>query len=343
MKIDHSQNFRRDPVRSIARAAVARAMAMLDRSQRPDEHASRMWSFDTDAILLTRAATAPNDMTNTAALAEISLAVLPMLAPYSAAAQMFAQGLTVTFGRTGAFAVPNLGQVGVGFVAEGAPKPVLQSTAASSQLDPHKIAGIAVASIELFSQPSIETIMQNLLAESAGPALDAAVFSTAAATSARPAGLLNGIAAITATAGGGLEAMVTDIKSLGTAIAPIAGGSKIALIMNPTQAIIFAMRSYREPANAIVLAGNVAAGTVIAVVLNAVVGAVGTPAFDASTQATLHMDTVPLALVPSGGAVASSPMSSMFQSANVAVKMVLDASWVRRSASGVAWIQNATW
>lgn len=340
MRMEHTQNFRRDPVRSIARAAVARGMAMLDRSLRADEHAARMWSFDTDTLLLTRAATAPNDLTNTAALAEISLAVLPMLAPYSAAAQMFQQGLNVTFGRYGAFAVPNLGQVGVAFVADGAPKPVVQSVGTSSLLDPHKIAGIAVASIELFSQPSIETIMQNLLAESAGPVLDAAVFSNAAATSARPAGLLNGIAALTAT-GAGTEAMGTDIKLLGTAIAPVAGGSRIALIMNATQAITFAMKSYREAPNAVVLAGNVPAGTVIAVVLNAVVGAVGVPAFDASTQATLHMDTAPAAIV-SGGTVAT-PVISTFQSANVAVKMVLDASWVKRSASGVAWMQNVNW
>ena len=89
-------------------------------------------------------------------------------------------------------------------------------------------------------------------------------------------------------------------------------------------------------------AGSVPAGTVIAVAANAVVSVMGAPTFGSSTHATLMMDSVPLPIVPSGG-VASSPVTSLFQTANVAVKMILDASWALRSAQGVAWMSNVLW
>jgi hypothetical protein len=234
--------------------------------------------------------------------------------------------------------VPNLGVANVAFVAEGAPKPAVQGLSSGARLDPFKIAGITPISSELFAQEGIETIMRAMLAESTGPVLDAAVFSNAAATSARPAGLLNGIAGLTPDAGTGQksDAMVADLSKLAAAIAPVSGGSKIAIIMAAGQFVAFASRSARDQENLIIIPAALAAGTVIAVATNAVVSAMGVPEFETSTQATITMDDAPQPWP-------APPVSSMFQTASVAIKMELPVTWARRSATGVAYMTAVNW
>jgi hypothetical protein len=336
--LDHS-TFKRDPILSISRAAMATLRSRLDRSMTADEHAAKAWPFDEDAHLIVRAATSPHTMTDTAALVQIAAAVFPMLEPYSAAAQLFDMGLSVPLGREfGGVTVPGLATVPVAFVAEGDAKPVLQGTSAGARLDPHKVAGITVASTELFAQDPTETFMRAMLAQSLGPVLDAAVFSNAAATPAQPAGLLNGIAPLTEDPGTGQksDAMVADLAKLAAAIAPVAGASKIAFVGNLAQITAIVTRGGGQNANIIALAAAVPEGTVIAVAVNAVVSAAGVPEFEISTQATLTMDSAPAAFP-------APPVSSMFQTASVAVKMVAPATWALRSPQGAAWIQNANW
>ena len=337
MNAMHQEQFLRNPARSIARAAIASVLARLDRDQSAEMHAAKNWQFDPDVPLILRASTTPHDMSNAAALVQVAAAVLPMLTPYSAAAALFANSLSLTLTRdAGGFTVPGFGVGNVAFVAEGAAKPVVQGVSSGGRIDPHKIAGIAVVSSELFAQPSIETIMQTFLAESAGPALDLAAFSTAGATPDHPAGLLNGLTPVTTGAD-----MNADLVALGSAIAPVAGAGKIALVMNVAQYIAFAFRTYRELDNVIAIpSGTVPAGTVIAIATNAIVSAMGVPEFETNTQATLHMSNTPLPIVGPGVAM---PVSSMFQTASVAIKMVMPASWAMRSPQGVAYMTGVTW
>lgn len=328
-----------DPQRSIARAAVAHGLARMDRSKSAEQHAKERWPFDEDAHLITRAATVPLDMTNTAALVQVALATLPMLQPFSAAAQLFERGLTVALTReSGAFTVPNLGLVQVAFVADGKPKPVVQGASTGARIDPHKIAGITVVSSELFAQPSIEPVMQRMLSESTGPALDAVVFSNQAGSAAHPPGLLNGIAGLTPTAAAGnkTDIFLSDLQALVAAIGPVAGASPVVFIMNPAQAISMQYRSFLNVTPIMLTSSYVAMGTIIAVAVNAVVSAMGVPTFETNTQATLSMNDTATAW-PGG------PVASMFQTASVAIKMILDVSWALRSTQGVAWMAGVNW
>jgi hypothetical protein len=327
-------SFKRNLGLSIVRAAVAAGLARIDRKQSAAEHAEQQWPFDRDAQLLTRAATVPLDTSNTAALIQVALAMLPMLAPFSAAAQLFGRGLEVTFAReSGAFTIPGLSQLAVAFVAEGAPKPAVMGTATAARIDPHKIAGIAVVSSELFAQPSIEAIMQRLLSESSGPVLDLAVFSADAGSAERPPGILNGVAAIPADTGP--DAFLADLKALAGALAPVSGASPIAFIMNPVQAVSALYRASREVPNVFASAA-VPAGTVIAVAVNALVSAMGVPSFVTATQATVHMSDTPTPLL-------GTPTASMYQTASVAIRMDLPVTWGLRSPNAVAFIEGADW
>jgi hypothetical protein len=340
--VDHSQSFKTDPVRSIARAAVARAKHQIDRSIKVEEYAAKTWPLDSYVPLILRAAVTPYDMTNAAALVQISAAVLEVLAPASAAAELFKRCPSVTLGpASGGVTVPHCNAVPVAFVADGAAKPVVQGLTGGVRIDPHKVAGIIPVSSELFEVPNIEAFMQSVLTYSAGPVLDSVVFSNAAATAPAPAGLLNGISALTPTAPGTgsnvNDVMLGDITKLAGALATISGAGDVAVIMHPTQAAGLAFRTARDAGHIVPLvSGAIPAGTIIAVAVNAVAAAIDPPEFETSTQATLSMNDAATAW-PGG------PVSSMFQTASIAIKMVLNVSWARRSNVGVAWMQSVNW
>lgn len=323
-----------DFTQSIVRAAVAHGCARIDKSQPPELHAANRWPNDNDVQLVLRAASPPADMTSAAALVQVVLAILPLLRSFSGAAALFADALKVPLGR-GAVVVPNIGAVAVGFVADGAPKPVLQGVSTSSRLDPHKIAGITALSSELYQQGAIEPLMRQMLGESAGPALDAVVFSNQAATAAHPAGLLNGITPITATAAGS-EAFLGDIEALGTAVGPVAGAGRIKFIVSPGKAASAQYRIFGINPEDWIPSSAVPAGTIIAVATNAVVSAMGAPEFESSVEATLTMDTAP-------GAFPAGNVSSMWQTASIGVKMHFPVTWALRSPTGVATIANVNW
>lgn len=333
-------SFRRDPTLSIARAAVAAARARRG-SENAIEHAAKTWPFDPDAQLVLRAATAPTDLTNAAALVQIAAAVVPMLTPHSAAAQLFDACLSVPVSReAGIFTVPGLSTApGVAFVADGAAKPVVQSVSSDARIELKKIAGIAVATAELLAQASTETVVRTMLAESAGAVLDSVVFSNQAGTVAQPAGLLYGITPLTPDAGTGAksDAMAADLIALGSAIAPVAGSGRIAIIANWAQVLSFLLRLSQSMPNVLVFSSAaVPVGTVIAIATNGIVSAMGVPTFEVSSQSTLSMNNTAVAW-PGG------PVHSMWQTDAAAIKMVLGVDWARRSNTAVAWMSGVNW
>ncbi|HEY2244918.1 MAG TPA: phage major capsid protein [Xanthobacteraceae bacterium] len=353
--VPETQSFARpNPGLSIARAAIATGMTRIDRSKSATEHALQLWPFDQTAAILTRAATAPLTLSGTG-LVEVATAVLPALVPVSAAAKVFSAGLSLAWDGAGAIIIPNVAPPNTGvsaFVAEGMPKPVVMGATTGARLDPHKIAPIAVISSELFSQASIETIMQRMLAEVAAVSLDTALFSNAPADATRPAGLLNGITPITASTNADLtEAMTADIIALGSAIAPVAGGSNIVFVTNMGQALALQLRTYGsfgtygEFGSAVFTSSVIPPGTVIAIAINALVSIFGVPSFETSTQATLHLEgTTPLQIgTPGSPPTVAAPTQSMFQSANIGIKLYQPVTWALRSPQAVAVVAGTKW
>jgi hypothetical protein len=328
-----------DPVKTIVRAALAKALHVKNRSISPEALASQLWPFDTDIQLLLRAAAPPRDMTNAAALVGIGQAILPMLAPYSASARLFAAALSVSLGPEGAIMIPGLTSANVSFTRGGGAKPVVQSTSSAVRLDPHKMTGIAVATDELLSSSSAETMIQNMLAESAGPALDLVAFSSAAATPDAPAGLLYGITPLTASVSTDFfDALAADVATVVGAIAPVAGAGNVGFVMHPAQYFSVRLRTFDfMEAGAVILAtAALPVGSLVAIALNALVSATSPPQFETGTQTMLSMNDTPTAWP-------NPPVSSMFQTASTAIKMVNKVSWALRSSQAIAVINGVKW
>ena len=116
--------------------------------------------------------------------------------------------MELTFNGAVAISIPSLTLPLVDFVAQGTPIPAIEGTSAAINLEPYKMAVITSLSGEMLRGSNSEPIVRQVLLDNVGPALDAAMFSdTAAVTEERPAGLLNGIAALTPTAAvAGIEA-----------------------------------------------------------------------------------------------------------------------------------------
>jgi hypothetical protein len=157
-----------------------------------------------------------------------------------------------------------------------------------------------------------EAIVRQVLMDNVGPSLDAAMFSAAAAVvDVRPAGLLNGIAALTpSTSTNKAEAMTDDVAALATATAPVPGNAPIVLIVGPAQAVALQMRPPGATPFPIFVSSTLPPKRVIAVAAQALATAVGVPEIDASKSATLHLASPASGIADSGG-VEAYPVRSM--------------------------------
>ena len=124
--------------------------------------------------------------------------------PQSAFAQLRARGSEYTIAVNGtSIRVPTWSPTATGgFVAEGAAIPVSKVTFGSLALAPKKCANIVALSDELaMSSPlDVEETLRAILSESLTLTIDAVLLGSTAATTAAPAGLLNGVSPITASA-----------------------------------------------------------------------------------------------------------------------------------------------
>jgi hypothetical protein len=248
------------------------------------------------------------------------------------------------------------------WVGEGEPIPVRRMGFTSVTLTPKKLGVISTFTRELaaHSTPAIEGVIREAMAEDTAVTIDATLIDANAATNIRPAGLLSGVAAIPATAGGGTAAMVADLKALIGAITTSRGGRNIAVLINPAQglAINFAQNGNdeflfastdelgRRVGVTFIPSPTVPPGTLIAVDAADFASAAGdAPEYDVSDQATIHEeDTTPLPIGSVGTpATVAAPVRSLWQTASIGVRMLLDMNWAMRRAGMVAWVEDVTW
>ena len=339
------------PGNCFRRMLTAKAVASVTRRTSEDV-AARMWPKDRlIAELVERAASAPA-MTTTAGwaaeLAQIFVTdAIKVMSGMSTAVQLMREGLVLAFDGHGTIMVPGLvaDATGAGFVAEGAPIPVHQFTTTPAQMQPNLLASIAVLTRTMIDSSNAEMLVGDALLRAAGLALDAAFFGTGAASAAQPAGLRNGITALTPSASTDItEAYFEDISALIGAVAVVAGNSKTPfnLVGSPQRAFVLQMRFIRggetpaESANTVF--GSSAMGNdLMAIASDALASAIGLdPVIETSIAATLQMDTAPQPVGSVG------PERSVWQTDSVAVKMRWPVSWVLRDPRGVAWL-TPTW
>jgi len=333
-----------DNVTALARAAIAIGIGKLDNQTYPSDYIKRTWD-DHLAGMVLRAATTPATLAGNAALARVAVSFLEALVPLSAGADLLLRGLGLNFNGAASIRVPGITIPTADFVAEGAPIPApLIATSSGPTLTPFKIAALATLTNEMMRSPNAVHMVRAVLIESAGPAIDKVLFSANAAGTDRPAGLLNGIAALTPASGasGKDQIIVDDLQALATAIASVSGNSNIVIVASPDAGVALQMRVFREEWP-ILVSTQLPARTVVMVAVNAVVSAIeGAPTIDASAHAELAPDTIPQEIVTAAGAVTIAA-TSPFQMDKVALRLRWPIAWALRASNGVAWMTNVNW
>jgi HK97 family phage major capsid protein len=287
---------------------------------------------------------------------------LQALLPYSIYPALRARGIGFSFDGIGTVSLPSrtAGGAGGGFVAEGSPIRVGRITTAAVTLTPFKLGVIVPFSRELAkrSTPAIEALVRQAILEDTAAILDAAIIDATAASSSRPAGLLNGVSAAASGYGGGdYQAVVADLKALLAPFYSANASDGITVLMNPAQGLALAMMPGPGPAGEfgwaqpltdrlnIIESTTVPANRLIALRNSDFATAMGDqPEFDVSEQATVHMeDTTPLEIVSGTGPTTADPVRSFFQTATIGVRMLMDISWKMRRSGMVQWIDTTTW
>ena len=133
--------------------------------------------------------------------------------------RLASRGLSLNFGTAGKINIPTRSRtpnLAGAFVGEGLAIPVKQGAFTTQSLTPKKMAVITTWTREMdeHSVPAIEGLLREAIQDDTTVAIDTVLIDANAATAIRPAGLLNGVAATTATSGGGFAALVGDISAL---------------------------------------------------------------------------------------------------------------------------------
>lgn len=340
-----TDRFRRDRAAPFVRAAMSFLIAHATGGF-ADRVAKQRWPGDSDTALAVKAATSPT--TSAIGLAGTAVSdVFTAMGGASAAAIVLGQGLELTFEGATVISAPGVVTDAniASFVGEAMPIPVKGLSFDGPTLARSKFATIIGFTRQQIEHSNIEAIVRAVVLESLGLAADAALFSTAAASSIRPAGLLNGISPLTAsTATDPQDAMIADIKALVSAVAPIAGNGEVVLVAAIDQAVALRLRQHRET-YVILVSAALAAGTIIAVAPNGLASAIDpVPRFEVADAATLVMDDAagPLSQVGTPNTI-SAPARSMFQTDSLALRVVLQVGWGLRSPTAIAFMTGVAW
>jgi HK97 family phage prohead protease len=323
--------------------------------------------------VITRAATVPADtVTSGWASQLVSTSIgdfFSALMPNSVYPALASRGGKFSFGRAGIVSMPTRAStptIAGSFVAQGAPIPVRQGAFSAITFTPKKMAVISTFTREIseHSTPAIEGLIRQAIVEDTATAIDSVLLDATAATTTRPAGLRAGVSATTATAGGGLAALIGDIRGLTSALITGTNGNlrSPVWIMSPGDVLAASL----IPATAgggefpfkteltggtlqgypVIQSANVPADMMFLVDAADFVSVTGDqPRFDVSDQATLHLDdTTPLPISTTGSPnTVAAPVRSLWQTDTIGVRMLMDLNWGLRRTGVVAWTQTMTW
>lgn len=338
---------------SLERACLAHAMRAADTNPHgtsAEEIAAKRWSHDKRAGLILRANASPGGSGTSGFGAEVAGEVwgdfLESLEPFSAIAAIASRGLVSPLPGFGErkFPARTSAKASMAWVAENEPIPARSYTMGAVTIEPKKMAVISVFSRELARRADFEAIAGRILREDAGMSFDAAYLSTTAASTAAHAGLLDGLTAGAGFAGGDLTALETDIAALLAEIAPGGNGDAV-IIMSPARAARFKIKAPLLAAAFPVLASTALADTrIVAVDPSALIhGFTGAPDIEASAESVLHMSDVPLEIVADSGPTTADPVRSMYQTAAIALRCILEIGFGKRRSNAVAYLDDPTW
>jgi HK97 family phage prohead protease len=355
----------------IVRVCAIRILSHITH-RHPEDLLREMYGNDEQTGMVLKTASGPALTTQAGWAAELvqtaTADFVDTLKPDRIYPSLSAGGLRFTFGRNGVIKIPARAAsptLAGDWILEGAPIPVKQMGFTSVTLTPKKLAVISTFTREIaaHSTPAIEGIIREAMSDDTAFVIDTALVSSAAATTAKPAGLLNGVSALTPSAlTNPAQAMVADVGALINAITAVNGGRQLYLLVNPAQGFNmglvqtttgdFLFGSTQEASNklgvTIVRSTVVPAKTVICVDAADFVSVTGdVPEYEVSDQATLHMEdnvlnVLPISSVGTPNTVAA-PVRSLWQTASIGVRFLLDMNWAMRRTGMVSWTQNVLW
>jgi hypothetical protein len=313
----------------------------------PTKIVSRSWPRDAMAETLVRAATTPTTAGSVPTGGKF--AFLSGLAPQSAAVRLFALCQRVDMAGIYELHVPaaTTSPVPV-FIGEGLPAPMKEAVIAPTIIGPVRkmLVGTGITSELEFAVPeTASVIIGRLLSEQAGKSLDAVLFDNVAADTTRPAGLLNGVTPITATAGGGLVAIATDLANIADAIATAGGNTDtIAFVANPRQAIVLRLLASPSFGYTVIGCAALADGTIIGVAPDAVMsGYDGAPEIDVSKVATAQFEnTTPLPIVD-GSSTPAPGTRSAWQTDTLFLRLRVKCCWGPLATGMVQVVNSTSW
>lgn len=350
-------------VATLARTAIVQLRVLVDDDgSRPEQIARRDFDGDQNVVWLTRGARPLDrnagwlikgsvDQATTAdmpaLLQEMTADFIGSLTGIAAAPVVIARSLQLIFGKNASISVPAFitDASKAGFVKEGDPIPVHSRLVEPCELTLGKLATISTLTVEMATGTNAEPMIKDVMKQDTVLALDPAFFdANPAVAQTRPAGIRHNIAASTASAvPDASNAMVADIKTLVSVVAPVAGNEPIVLVASPARAKTMPLDKQIDLSSFIVLPSSaIADDDLIAIAPRAIVSATGgTPEITTSKEALLHMDTVP-ADIGSGAGVAAAAVS-VYQSGQLALKCRLSVAWQLRDDRAVAWLTTTNW
>lgn len=293
-----------------------------------------------------------------------TVAFLETLRDISFYPRLAVMGANLQFGQgRGAIKIPSRSatpSISGSFVGEGSPIPVRRFGLTSTTLNPHKMGVISYFTKEMakYSTPQIEGMLRAEMRGDTADTVDTLLTDNNAGSAIRPAGLLYNVSALTASTDGGWAAILADIETLAAPFDAAKAGRNLVLLMNKREArklalgvgpdkVIGSMRKVLEDAGITPISSvNVPAGRLIMLDAADFATAAGDqPEFDASEQAVIHAEDTSPAQIGTAGSpnVVAAPVISMFQTASIALRMLLDITWAMRRAGMVQWIEGADW
>lgn len=290
-------------------------------------------------------------------------AFMESLRPVSAFPRLAALGTSLSFGPgRAAIKLPSRAaspSISGSFVAEGAPIPVRRLGLTSVTLSPHKMGVISVFSREIarLSNPAIEGLLRQEIQADTALTLDTLLLDATAGSATRPAGLTNGVSSLTESTAGGYQAILEDLQALASPFDAANAGRNLVLLMNPAQARLLAMTPGPNASGfgwadqflgefSRIVSTTIPAGNVYMIDAADFASAAGeAPEFEVSEQAVIHMeDTTPLQISTAGTPPAlAHPTQSMFQTAQLALRMIMDVTWAMRRPGMVQWMDDVVW
>lgn len=336
--------------RAIAQPLVRAVLAHARAAYQPDRNPARVvrqhWPRDEQAYsIVTRAAVSPARTDTAGWAAELAVnsvsELLIALGPLSAGSELLRRGTMLTLDRYHSITVPALvaSTTNASFIAEGQAIPIRQlDTSKSVTLSPRKLAtGFGLTS-EIITSSNAEALVRMVMANSLALALDAVLFSNGAGDLVKPPGLLFGISGQTPTAGGGVNAFVSDIGNLAGAVAPI-GGLDLVFIASPGEAVKMTLLAGPKFTYAILSTSALPAKTVVCIAPVALVAAADPmPKIEESRDAMVQYNDA-----PTENLTGAWPVRSSFQTDSSSFRVIFDVDWGLLNPGAISYVAGVTW